>query len=231
MTVRFAVVIPAYNAAGALSEVLIGLETHRVPVAVVDDGSTDTTASVAEPFEIALLRHTRNRGKGAALKTGMEWAAANSFTHVLTLDADGQHPMASIPDFIREAERYPDCLLIGNRFGRSAREMPGVRRLSNTLSSRLISFFARTRIPDAQCGMRVYPVDLFLSLAPQSDGYALESEILVAAGRNGLTIRNLKIPCLYPTGTQTSHYRALSDSWRIARAVARTVLRSRWNKQ
>jgi glycosyltransferase involved in cell wall biosynthesis len=141
---------------------------------VVNDGSVDSTAEVARsegPLEV--LNHLRNRGKGAALLTGMKAARERGFKYALTLDADGQHPVEAIPDFQRGCEDNSRAILVGNRFADSSiRRMPIVRRLSNGASSRFISWAAGRRIPDAQCGMRIYPIAETLALNLESEGYA-----------------------------------------------------------
>lgn len=217
--------IPAFNAQGTLAGVLQSLREYSLPILVVNDGSVDATAEVARsagPLEV--LNHPRNRGKGAALLTGMKAAQERGFEQVLTLDADGQHPVESIPAFVSKCSDHPDAILVGNRFADpSIRRMPHIRRLSNGFSSRLISWAARTRIPDAQCGMRVYPIEKTLDLSLESEGYALESEVLVKAGRRGIPVVNVPIACHYPEGTSTSGYRAFVDSWRIAKIVIRSL--------
>lgn len=217
--------IPAYNAAPTLGEVLTQVRPFEVPVVVVDDGSTDDTRQVACTGQAwKVVSHSHNRGKGAALKTGFHEAREADFTHVLTFDADGQHPPEAIPAFLEACKRNPKAILVGNRFGDDTiGEMPWVRRLSNGVSSSLISWAAGTPIPDAQCGMRVYPLWIFESLVLESDGYALETEVLVKAGQHGIEVENIPISCQYPSGTSTSRYRAFADSWRIAKVVVRSL--------
>lgn len=225
MTIEVAILIPAYNAEPMIGEVLDSVLPVGLPVIAVNDGSTDRTAEVlASRTPRFVETHAVNRGKGSALKTGFARAAAEGFTHVLTLDADGQHPVESIPDFLRKCAAKPYAILVGNRFGDGTiRSMPLVRRLSNGLSSRLISLAAGSPIPDAQCGMRVYPLAVLQEFPLVSDGYALESEVLVKAGRRGVEVENIPIACHYPMGTTTSGYRAFADSWRIAKIVLRSL--------
>jgi hypothetical protein len=140
------------------------------------------------------------------------------------LDADGQHPVESIPQFAAGMHAKPGAILIGNRFGDSTiASMPRVRRLSNGLSSKLISIACRQIIPDAQCGMRVYPLRILDRFSLISEGFAMETEVLVKAGRGGVEVVNIPIACHYPDGTATSGYRALADSWKIAKIVFRSL--------
>ena len=224
-TPNLVILIPAYNAEVMLGQVLDQVLPFGHPVMVVDDGSTDRTGEVASSRKVAILEtHHQNKGKGAALKTGFRIAREAGYSHVLTLDADGQHPVESIPLFVRECRKRPDAILVGNRFGDGTiAAMPRVRRFSNTLSSRLISLAAGRSIPDAQCGMRVYPLPVVEELRLVSDGYALETEVLVRAGCRGIEVANLPIACHYPQGTTTSGYRAFFDSWKIAQTVFRSL--------
>ncbi len=220
------IVIPAYNAAPTLGKVLRSLHPLSIPILVVNDGSTDETlaAVTGEQVTWKVVSHPHNKGKGAALKTGFYEAGEAGFTHVLTFDADGQHPPEAIPTFLEACARNEDAILVGNRFAdETIAAMPWVRRLSNGLSSTLISLAARTSIPDAQCGMRIYPLWIFESMMLESDGYALETEVLVKAGRRGIEVENIPISCHYPAGTSTSGYRACADSWRIAKVVVRSL--------
>lgn len=226
---EIALLIPAYNAESSLGRVLEEVLALGLPVLVVNDGSTDGTPRVAAEKPVwRVVTHERNLGKGAALKTGFTAAREAGFSHVLTLDADGQHPVEAIPSFLETSRSHPGAILVGNRFsGETIQEMPLVRRLSNGCSSTLISLAAKARIPDAQCGMRVYPLGIFERIELRSDGYALETEVLVKAARQGIEVVNLPISCHYPDGTATSRYRAFADSWRIAKVVLRSIRESK----
>lgn len=228
-TARLVLLIPAYNAGETLGGVLSQVLTHSIPVLVVNDGSTDATREVAERFPVEkVLDHETNRGKGAALKTGFQLAREMDFTHVLTIDADGQHPVDSVPAFRDRFERNPEAILVGDRFSdNTIGAMPTVRRLSNGVSSRIISWAAGVPIPDAQCGMRVYPLGAISDIELESDGYAMETEVLVKAGKRAIEIVNIPISCHYPQGTATSRYRAFADSWRIAKVVWRSLRQGR----
>lgn len=222
-------IIPAYNADQTLGGVIESMRPFSLPVLVIDDGSTDGTLLVAKEYEVWRTEsHETNRGKGAALKTGFAIAAEAGFTHALTIDADGQHPVESIPTFLEACRKNEEAILVGNRFSdESIVNMPRIRRISNGLSSALISRAAGARIPDAQCGMRVYPLWIFETMRLESDGYALETEVLVKAGLRQIEVENIPISCNYPMGTTTSRYRALRDSWRIAKTVVGCLLEDR----
>jgi glycosyltransferase involved in cell wall biosynthesis len=115
VTERFAVLIPALNAARTLPAVVVDARRQLEPVVVIDDGSSDGTGDVARAVGATVLRHEVNRGKGGALKTGFAWALENGFDGVVTLDADGQHLASEIPKFLEERAASGADLIIGGR--------------------------------------------------------------------------------------------------------------------
>lgn len=125
-----AAIIPCWNEAATIADIVLRTRSQLPRVFVVDDGSSDATAAAALAAGARVLRHDRNRGKGAALRTGLTAALREGFGWGLTLDADGQHPPESIPSLLRCAEETGAELVVGNRFARPA-AMPVLRRLVN----------------------------------------------------------------------------------------------------
>ena len=214
-----AALVPAYQAARHLESVLQRLLVHldADAVFVVDDGSTDATADIARRAGVRLVQHLQNRGKGAALCTGFDAARAAGFTHVVTLDADGQHPPECIPDFL--AARNEADILIGWRL-HDASAMPPARRFSNRATAAILSALAGQTILDGQCGYRMLALAAIEGLPLSARGFMLESELLVRAGRAGARIGHVPIPCVY--GDETSHIDVLRDTGRFVWLVARS---------
>jgi glycosyltransferase involved in cell wall biosynthesis len=212
-------VIPAYQAGSHLGGVLERVRAHldATSILVVDDGSTDLTADIARDAGVRLLRHTANRGKGAALQTGFRAASELGFTHVLTLDADGQHPPECIPDFLAARDRAD--ILIGWRLHDPA-AMPRARRLSNRATAAILSSLAGQTILDGQSGYRLHALRAIGALRFASRGFMLESELLVRAARAGARLGHVPIPCVY--GDETSHIHAARDTVRFLWLVARS---------
>jgi len=222
---RVAVLIPALNAARTLPAVVVEARRQLEPVIVIDDGSTDGTGDAARAAGATVLRHDKNRGKGGALKTGFAWALEHGFDGVITLDADGQHLPSEIPKFLaaRGAADLRADLIIGGRSHLFEQMLPR-RRMANRFSAASIAFASGTPISDSQSGFRFYSANLLRNLALRTDGFDLESEVIVRAGRRGFRIVTIPIELGFVDGISTSHYKPLKDTLRIAWTVLRARL-------
>ena len=216
---RVAALIPAYQAAAHLADVLARLQALEPPpeTLVVDDGSRDGTGDVARRAGVRVLTFPDNRGKGYALLAGFQ--ALADFDGVVTLDADGQHPPECIPAFVAAAERGAD-LVLGQRA--LSGEMPLIRRLANRVASGWASWLAGQPVGDSQCGFRLYGRRL-LDRTPITPGrYEVESEVIVRAARLGFRIVQVPVPTVY--GTEQSQIRTGRDVPRILGVLARLTL-------
>ncbi len=167
-------VIPAYQAAATLDPV-VRLTAEHLPVLVVDDGSADDTAAVAETAGAEVLRQSPNRGKGAALRRGFRHALDGGAQAVLTLDADGQHDPACVPDFLGAWRSGGAPLIIGRR---DFSQMPWSRRLANDLGTRVFSWAVGRHIDDNQSGYRLIAQPLLSHLLESREaGFEFEVEI------------------------------------------------------
>lgn len=223
MTEKIAVIIPALNAERTLPPVVVAARTELDPVIVVDDGSHDATGEVAKDAGAVVLRHDVNRGKGGALKTGFAWALENGFDGVITLDADGQHLPREIPKFLRERVTSGADLIIGGRAHHFDEMLPR-RRMANRFSAACISFASGRHVTDSQSGFRFYSAHLLRNLKLRTDGFDMESEVIVRAGRRGFGIVTIPIDLGFVDGIATSHYKPLQDTLRIAWTVMRARL-------
>jgi glycosyltransferase involved in cell wall biosynthesis len=221
------VIVPALDAAATLGRVIDDLKaTLGLTVIVVDDGSADTTAEVARDRAVVLLRHARNRGKGAAIRAGLLEALRRGHTTAVTVDADGQHPAASAK-IVLEASGDPRALVLGVRdlFRDGA---PRSNRFGNDVSNFFLSLFARRALRDTQCGLRRYPVRETLALNARADGYAFEGEVVLRSLAAGLPLVEVPVAVFYPApGDQVSHFRRVVDPTRIVATVVRTVVELR----
>jgi glycosyltransferase involved in cell wall biosynthesis len=221
MTERLLVLIPALNAEPSLGDVVQSCRRFMETVIVVDDGSTDRTGEVARAAGAAVLRHDVNRGKGAALKTGFTYALQNGFDGVITLDADGQHLPTEIPKILAARAETGADLIIGGRAHLFEQMLPR-RRRANRFSARTIAWAAGSEVTDSQSGFRFYSAKLLGAVALRSDGFDMESEVIVRAGRGGFRVLTIAIDLGFVDGLCTSHYKPLADTLRIAWTVVKT---------
>ena len=209
---KYYVIIPAYQEELRIAAVVQKTLAHCPNVLVVDDGSTDKTAAVAEAAGAVVIRHKENQGKGAAVATGNAEALKRGAEVVITIDADGQHDPAEIPGFISVYEQTLAPVIVGNRMA-DTRTMPLVRRWTNRFMSWLLSRYLGQHVPDTQCGYRLYRCD-FLAAATVTDRhFAAESEILLRLAEQGVRIGSVGIKTIY--GDTASKIRPVRDTLRF----------------
>jgi len=219
---RVAALVPAYQAAAHLGDVLLAIRALPAPppVLVVDDGSRDATADVARHFGARVHSFAANRGKGHALLAGFE--LLRDYDAVVTLDADGQHPPACIPAFISAADAGAD-LVLGRR--RITADMPASRRFANRFSSWWCSAIAGQPIEDSQCGYRLYRREVLRRTPVRASRYEVETEMAVRAARLGFRVAHVEIPTVY--GDETSHLSKTRDVPRIVAMMFRLTFEPR----
>ena len=179
------IIIPALNAECSLPSVLKSIKdviSEKNSVIIVDDGSTDATSAVGEKFGFTIVRHHKNIGKGAALRSGFAEALKNQCDPIITLDADGQHDPSFIPTFYSEMYNSGADIIVGNRM-HSTTTMPVDRYLSNSISSFIVSLACGKRIPDSQCGYRLIKADVLKNITLTTDHFETETELLIKAAR------------------------------------------------
>jgi glycosyltransferase involved in cell wall biosynthesis len=222
---RFTVVIPAYNEAATIRDLVERALRVCAHVIVVDDGSNDDTARMLDGLAVRLLRNERNLGKAASLWRGALEALTLGADAIVTLDGDGQHAPEDIPRLIAAAEQNPGNIVIGARLAdRSA--IPKLRYFGNRVAVFWLSWACGQRLDDSQSGFRVYPAELFRKLRISHDrqhGFVFESEILIEAARHGHRCVTVPIAAVYRTGGRASYFRQ-RDTLRIIRMVAWKLL-------
>ncbi|MFO1424683.1 MAG: glycosyltransferase family 2 protein [Candidatus Competibacteraceae bacterium] len=222
-----AVVIPAYNEAATIADIVRRARQQVEWVIVVDDGSRDETAARAEAAGAAVVRQPVNQGKGASLWRGMQTALAKGAEAVITLDADGQHRPEDIPKLLEARPRWPGCPIIAARL-QCRQAAPRLRRFANGMADFWVSWAAGCPIPDTQSGFRLYPAEFLRQVngpEPRRRGFAFESALLMQAGCQRRYPRVVAIETIYLAQGRPSHYRPWRDTLRIVNLVAWSLLR------
>ena len=218
------VLIPSYNTGPLLLETVEDALAYWNPVWVVIDGSTDGSdialqELAAKDPRVHLIRREHNGGKGAAVATGVAQALASGFTHVLTMDSDGQHPADHIPAFMATSQAHPDALVLGLPvFGP---EVPLERLYGRKISVGITRFeILGTGIGDPLFGFRVYPAEPLkraLDSTRRARGFDFDPEVAVRMVWAGVPTINLPAPCRYLLKTEggISHFRYLRDNLKL----------------
>ncbi len=229
---RAVAVIPAFNEAATVRDIVVRTLAHCPQVIVVDDGSTDATAACLEGLPVELLRHAVNRGKAASLRDGFAAALAAGAEVVVTLDGDGQHRPEDIPRLLAAGALNPGRIVIGARV-RNRGAAPMSRRIANAAADFWLSWAAGYPIVDTQSGQRVYPAALLRELSAvaveRGAGFAFESELLLVAAQRGFRAVAVPIETLYFPDARPSHFRPARDIARIGGVVARHLIAARFN--
>ncbi len=187
------VIVPAFNEMHRVVGVLDDLSALSASVVVVDDGSYDQTAELAASRNVHVLRHMVNRGQGAALLTGIDFALSRGATFLVTFDSDGQHRAADVPQMIEILNRSEADLVLGSRFLGSAPGIPLHRRVLLKLAVLFTRLTTGMRLTDAHNGLRAMTADAARPLRFSEDGMAHASQILSLAARSRLRV--VEVPC------------------------------------
>ncbi len=213
-----AAVIPAYQDEKHIGDIVRRTRERLDHVLVVDDGSSDQTAQCARDAGAQVIIHDQNRGKGEAIKTGLEYWMDREVMWVNLLDSDGQHLPEEIDRFLTAAGATQPTFFIGNRMNNLA-GMPFIRRVVNRYMSRQISRVCGQEIPDTQCGFRMLHRQLIPQLLGGGDRFDYETEVLIIASRKGYRIESVPITTIYTD--QVSKIRPLRDAIRFLKLMWR----------
>lgn len=221
---QFAFVIPVFNHSQYVVQVIEGVQKYGCPVIVVNDGSTDdTTACLQKISGIQLLSHGINRGKGAAIQTGIE-EAAKIARRAITIDADGQHDPDDAAVLMQSALKNPDAIIIGQRKRMKEQLAPWTSRLGKRISNFWVFMVSGLRLTDSQSGFRIYPLPRCLNLGVVTERFQFEVEILVKASWEGIPIVEKPIRVKYKKEiVWISHFRPVIDFLRIVATFTRLI--------
>lgn len=212
---KILIVIPVYNHTATIRDVVCRCLKYLPDVLVVDDGSREDVVAAIAGLDIKIIRHKHNRGKGQAILTAARYARENIKTHILTLDADGQHYPEQIPDFIESVSKHPDAIIIGVR-DFSASDVPFSSRFGRGFGNFWVRIQTGVKIKDIQSGYRAYPVSVLNNLRLMFRTYAFEDEVIVRALWAGVPVREVAIEVFYPSAEKrVSHFHKFRDNLKL----------------
>jgi glycosyltransferase involved in cell wall biosynthesis len=235
---RFAIIIPVYNHAQSIENVIKKSLMLDMPVFVVNDGSTDSIFETIINFNsIYPLHHNENRGKGAAITTGFV-EAAKVADWAITIDADGQHNPEDSLKMIQAIPESERPIVLGMREGMMGKDVPWTSRFGRKFSNFWVLLSGGPKINDSQCGFRIYPLPEVLDLKVIAKRFQFEVEILVKAGWKKISVIEAPISVSYaPRAERISHFRPFIDFLRnfgtfarliIQRMMIPSFIRKRW---
>jgi glycosyltransferase involved in cell wall biosynthesis len=214
---RWCAVVPTYDNPETVRDVVERIRAHLPDVFVVDDGSATPGQEVCRAIErdglARVFRREKNGGKGAAVKRGLAEAAEAGFTHVFQIDADGQHGLDAIPDFLAASRRSPSHAIFGAPIYDET--VPSIRRVGRKITRFWVDLeVGRGVIEDTMVGFRIYPVAQTLAVAPRTNRMAFDVEVAVGLAWAGVPIENLPVEVRYLTADEggRSHFRPFLDN-------------------
>ncbi|WP_432821989.1 DUF2062 domain-containing protein [Trichloromonas sp.] len=223
---RILIVIPVYNHAATLRPVVKQALAVHPEVLVVDDGSADNPLDTLAGLPVRTASHPRNLGKGAAIMTAARLARTLGMSHIVTIDADGQHDPADFPRFAEAIAAEPMAIVVGTR-DFSAANVPGSSRFGRKFSNFWLRLQTGRSLGDTQSGFRAYPLAVLEGLKLRERHYSFEVEVLVRAAWAGVPLREVDIAVYYPPAHErVSHFGAFRDNFRLTLLNTHLTMRS-----
>jgi glycosyltransferase involved in cell wall biosynthesis len=215
---RICVVVPTYNNASTIADVLRRIAPYAERIILVIDGSTDDTREqvMQSGVRVDLIDYPQNRGKGYALKQGFMRAIHQGFEYAITIDSDGQHFPEDIPVFVEAHRQHPKALIVGSR-NLQQDNMPGRNTFANKFSNFWFRLQTGVNLPDTQTGYRLYPLRELSATKVQTARYEAELSVLVFLAWSSVKLVPVPVRVYYaPEGERISHFRPVVDFARIS---------------
>lgn len=237
MTRKLCGLIPVYNNPMTIAVVVHELQKYIDNIVIVDDGSDDETAEIVDhlyagdPDHIHVKHHHTNMGKGAAMQTGLEFAEALGFDDALQVDADGQHNLQDVPQFIALHQQFPAAMIMGAPIFDDT--IPAVRKYGRKITELMVMLEAgATGLPDAMCGFRLYPVKETNQLGSMNARMGYDPQVMIHAIWAGIPIKTVptRVRYLTPEEGGVSHFRMVRDNVQNVWVHTRLILQApfRW---
>ncbi len=220
MNSKICILIPAHNEARTIADVVTSVKGMGFDVVVVDDGSSDGCGRLAAQAGATLLVNFKNQGKGFSLQRGFDYIISRDYDALITMDADGQHAVSDLNNFVRLLETEGPDVICGNRMN-DHHKMPLVRRMTNRIMSALISLVCRQRIHDTQCGYRLIRCDVLRHVQLSSSAFEIESEVIIKASKKKYRIASVPVQTIY--GAEVSKINPFFDTVRFIVYIVREM--------
>jgi len=215
---RICVIVPTYNNAGTIADVLHRIESITQQIIVVNDGSTDDTKAIldADFASLSRVEYAENKGKGYALRRGLRYAREQGYAYAITIDSDGQHFPEDIPLIVQKHEQNPDAIVVGARC-LNEKNMPSGNTFANKFSNFWFKLQTSIDLPDTQSGFRLYPLNHLSGERFLTARYEAELALLVFSAWAGTPIVSTPVRVYYPPQeARVTHFRPFADFARIS---------------
>ena len=202
---KITVGIPAFNEEKNIASIISRLKDFTDSIIVCDDGSSDMTAKIAEDMGAILVKHPKNLGYGAAIRTIFLKAKDLESDVLVTLDGDGQHQIMDVEKILKPIEKNQADIVIGSRFLDKKSDVPKYREFGINVITKVTNVTIKNKLTDAQSGLRAYSKKVLSEIAPSDSGMGISTEILIKASSKGLKIVEVPITISYAGETSTQN--------------------------
>ena len=202
---KITVGIPAFNEEKNIASIISRLKVFTDSIIVCDDGSSDMTAKIAEDMGAILVKHPKNLGYGAAIRTIFLKAKELESDVLVTIDGDGQHQIMDVEKILKPIEKNQADIVIGSRFLDKKSDVPKYRELGINVITKVTNVSIKNKITDAQSGLRAYSNKVLSEIAPSDSGMGISTEILIKSSSKGLRIVEVPITISYAGETSTQN--------------------------
>lgn len=214
------IILPAYNEAEVIGKVILDIQNEGyLNICLIDDGSTDHTNEIAQECNIKILTHPLNRGAGAAIQTGIEYAKNTEFQYAILIDSDGQHLPGDIVKLYKKMQESNADIIIGNRFSATDNSVPRKRLVYNQIANIFTNIFCKNKYEDTQSGFRLLSRRAIERLELKNRGFGFCSEMIIESEKLDLQIAETPIRVLY-----TKYSMNKGQNLRVGVRTARSIL-------